>query len=132
MSGKRRAKDRGAWLPLKVLTNPGVQAMSHAEFRVLVMLTAEYNGHNNGALGVTKAQAATNGISNRTLYRALRKLEETGVITKTYPASRTPPRPTMYGLTWWALDDTKYTQSTRKPERIFRMNGNGQIGIRGA
>lgn len=107
-------------VPLKVLGQSSVIGLSHASFRVLVLLAGQYDGHNNGALGLSKTQAKSQSVSNKTLYKALAKLEEIDVIRETYPASRVPPRPTMYSLTWVKMDDTDWSQATRVPARTFR------------
>jgi len=112
---------RFARLPLTVLGHDSVKSLSHAEFRVLVLLAAEFNGRNNGALGITRKQAAENGVgSGHTLYKALRTLEERGLIAQTYPASRVPPRPTMFALTWLSHDDTQWSQSSRVASHSYR------------
>ena len=108
-------------LPLTVLDQAAVIKLSHAAFRILVLMAAQYHGGNNGALGITRSQAAVNGIgSDHTLYSALRTLEERGLIEQTYPASRVPPRPTMYALTWMSVDDTSWSRSTRIPAHTYR------------
>ncbi len=112
---------RFAKLPVKVLEHVAVTTLSHATFRIMALLTAQYHGHNNGALGITRSQAAENGIgSDHTVYDALRMLEEHGLIAETYPASRVPPRPTMYALTWVSVDDTSWSRSTRIPAHTYR------------
>lgn len=131
----RRYKPQGgrfALIPLSVLQHEAVRTLHHAEFRVLVLLSAAFNGKNNGALGLTASQAAEAGVgSDKTLYKALRTLESRGLIGQTFPASRVPPRPTMYALEWRALDDTEYSQATRIPRHDYRNwrrdpNGAGQ------
>ena len=107
-------------LPLTVLDKVAVNTLSHATKWVLVLMAAQYNGYNNGALGLSKSQAAKQNISNKTLYKALATLEERGLIEQTYPASRVPPRPTMYALTWISVDDTSWSQSTRIPSHAYR------------
>jgi hypothetical protein len=98
-----------------------VITLEHAAFRVLVLFAAQYHGGNNGALGITRDQAAQNGIgSNRTLYKSIRELELRGLIDKTYPASRVPPRPAMYALTWEAVDDTAWSRSERLATHAYR------------
>ncbi len=80
---------RFARLPCSVLDTEAVTSLSHAAFRILVLLAAQYHGGNNGALGLTRSQAAVNGIvSNNTLYRALAALEERGLVEQTYTAKR--------------------------------------------
>ena len=110
---------RFARLPLTVLGHESVITLSHAAFRVLVILAAQLTGYNNGALGLSKTQAAQQNISNRTLYRALHTLETRGLIERTYQSSRVPPRPTMFALTWIAVDDTDWSTTTRVPARTF-------------
>lgn len=117
----RRRKERFAQLPERVLESEAVTTLSHAAFRVLVLMAKQYHGHNNGALGLTAEQAREYGIGRRqTFYRALRELEEHCLIERTYHASRVPPRPTQYAVTWRQLDDTKYTQATRTPSLAWR------------
>ena len=107
-------------LPLTVLDKAAVITLHHAAFRVLVLMAAQFNGYNNGALGLSKSQASSQNISNKTLYKALATLEERGLIERTYPASRVPPRPTMYALMWIAIDDTEWSRSTRIPAHTYR------------
>jgi len=119
---KKSGGSRFSMVPCKVLANPDVTGLNHAAFRVLVLLAGQYKGSNNGALGLSKSQAEALGVSNKTLYRSLRALEAIDVIRQTYPASRVPPRPTMYALTWQSLDDTEYSRETRTPARLFRQS----------
>lgn len=118
---KSNGAGRFARVPLTVLATPAVITLEHAAFRIMVLLAAQYTGYNNGALGITRDQAAQNGIgSNRTLYGALRELEARGLLERTYHASRVPPRPTMYALTWVSVDDTEYSKSERLPTHAYR------------
>jgi hypothetical protein len=107
-------------LPVKVLTSDAARTLSHATFRVLVLLAAQYSGFNNGALGLTHKQALNNGIGSRhTLYRSLADLRNRGLIELTFPASRVPPRPSMFALTWLSTDDTEYSRRTRLASNQF-------------
>lgn len=117
---RKRGGGRFARLPVVVLEHVAVRTLSHSAFRVLVLLVAQYHGGNNGALGITPSQASTSGVGSRhTLYKSLRELEARGLIEMTYPASRTPPRPTMWAITWEAVDATDYSTSTRRAARTF-------------
>ena len=108
-------------LPLTVFNTAAVSTLSHAVFRILMLMAKEYNGANNGALGLTRSQTAENGIgSDHTLYGALRTLEKRRLIEQTYPASRVPPRPTMYALTWLPVDDTEWSRATPIPAHTYR------------
>jgi len=107
-------------LPVKVLESVAVKTLSHAPFRVLVLLAAQFGGHNNGAVGLTAKQAAESGIgSDKTFYQSLHELETRQLIHNTYPASRVPPRPAMWAITWFPLDDTKYSDKTKKPTNAY-------------
>lgn len=112
---------RFAMVPRAVLHHQAVTTLNHAAFRVLVLLAGEFNGHNNGAVGLTAGQAEANGIgSKHTFYRSLRELESRGLIETTFPASRVPPRPTMYALTWLPVDQTEYSQARRVASNAYR------------
>jgi hypothetical protein len=118
---RKTSSGRFAMIPLAVFQHVAVQTLTHAMFRVLISLAAAFNGHNNGALGVTAAQAKeSGGISRATLYGALRELESRGLIEKTFEASRVPPRPTMYALSWLAINDTDYSKATPRPSHAYR------------
>ena len=119
---KRRAGGgRFVRLPHYLLHSDAMRDLPHSAFRVLVVLTMEFNGKNNGALGLTCDQAQTYGIrSKNTLYRGFEDLERRGLIEQTYPASRVPPRPAMYALTWLPVDETKYTKPTRTSTNAFQ------------
>jgi len=118
---KGQSKGRFARLPVSVLNTPAVTTLRHAEFRVLALLAAQYDGYNNGALGLTFAQARENGISSKnTLYGALSVLLRHKLIEQTFPASRVPPRPTMYALAWCPIDDTEWSRKTSVPSHDYR------------
>lgn len=110
-----------AMIPLAVLQHVAVTSLSHAAFRVLLQLGAACNGRNNGALGITAGQAESFGVGSRnTLDRALHEIESRGLIEQTCPASRVPPRPTMWALAWLSVDDTEYSRRTRTPSHAYR------------
>ncbi|MDN5863970.1 MAG: PadR family transcriptional regulator [Gammaproteobacteria bacterium] len=121
--GRRRlTSGKFAMLPERVLESEAVRTLSHAAFRVLVLLTKAYNGRNNGALGLTVAQAKREGIgSDNTLYSALRTLEERGLIQRTASPSRVPPRPAMYLLTWQPVNDTEYSRQRNVPAHSYQQ-----------
>lgn len=118
---RRLGGERFARLPVRVLEHVAVTTLSHAAFRVLVLLAASYNGHNNGALGLTAEQAVAAGIGSRhTFYGAIAELQERRLIVRTHPASRVPPRPTMWAITWLAIDDTDYSAASSIPSHAYR------------
>ncbi len=107
-------------LPMVLLDSEAVSTLGHAPFRVMVCLAANYNGKNNGNLGLTASQVADKGISKNTFYSAVAELERRGVIERTYAASRVPPRPTKYALCWLPIDDTEYSRTTRLPSHAYK------------
>ena len=118
---KRKGVKQFALLPLELLMHQSVTSLNHGAFRVMALLAAQYRGQNNGALGLTALQAKRAGIgSDNTLYRALRALAARGLIEQTHSASRVPPRPAMYALSWQSIDDTNYSRATRVPARSYR------------
>jgi len=122
LNGRKSGAKRFAMLPLELLQHIAVKSLTHVSFRLLVFMASEFNGKNNGALGITATQAAEVGFSNRrTLYRSFKELEGRGLIVQTYPASRVPPRPTMWALTWLPLHDTRFTEATRTATHEYRL-----------
>jgi len=120
-SKHKKSGKRFAMVPQCVMESTACINLTHAAFRVLVLLAAEFNGYNNGAIGITASQARQAGIgSDKTLYRSLHELEARMLIATTHPASRVPPRPTMWKLTWLPVDDTQYTSATRTPSHAYR------------
>ena len=96
--------ERYALLPDEVLTAPAVVSLPPAAFRVLVTLTAQYNGHNNGRLSLPLSAARGYGVrSADTLHRALNELINRGLIERMHQGglglgcSR-------YSLAWRDLD----------------------------
>ena len=72
--------------------------------------------------------AAAAGIgSGHAHYRALREFEARTLIEQTYPASRVPPRPAMWALSWLPVDDTKYS-SVRRTAPLPFSHGSLQHG----
>jgi len=93
-------------LPLDVLTSAAVRTLPHAAYRVLVVIAAQYSGVHNGSLTVTRATLAEHGIRNpHMIGAALAELEARGLIVRTRPGSRIPPRSAMYALAWRPIDD---------------------------
>jgi len=111
-----------------VLDHPAVRTLNHAAFRVLVLLAAQFSGYNNGSIGLTFGQAQQAGVGSRkAFYGALKDLESRKLIQLSYAASRVPPRPTMWILTWLAVDDTAYSTGTRVAAHDYRHWNPGSL-----
>lgn len=110
MKGRDGKKGRFIMLPLSVFRSEACASLTHAYFRLMLALVADYNGHNNGALALTRPQARKSGIgSNATISKGLRELERRGLIVKTDPGMLRPPKPARFALTWQVLDKTEFT-----------------------
>jgi hypothetical protein len=95
-----------AMLSVEVLTSDAVRTLPHLAHRVLVAVAAQYHGCNNGSLSLTRRTAREYGIGNtHTLAAALRELEERGLIRRTRPGSRIPPRSAFYAVEWLRIDE---------------------------
>ena len=131
--GKSISTKRFAMLPVQLILHISVTTLDHGSFRILVLLTAEYRGKNNGAIGLTRDQAKAAGVRGKnTLYKGLKDLIERGLIEITHPASRVPPRPAMYALNWLAIDDTEYTKKSRIATHNYRNWDPAKNNFRGS
>ena len=107
----RKESGRFTMLPHVVIEHPAVTTLNPALRWVLVVLAAQHNGRNNGALALPISTAKLFGItSTNTLNRGLRALEERGLIVQTSPGSYHPPKPARYGITWKPMDHTEWSR----------------------
>jgi hypothetical protein len=101
----RQKEERFAKLPWSVLMHPSVTTLSHAAFRVLTVVAAGYHGENNGALACTDTWLRRFGmVSKDTVYRSLHELTARGLIEVTRPGIKHRRVPTLYAITWAALN----------------------------
>lgn len=105
-----------AKIPVSVLESEACRTLDHAAFKVLVCLASGYSGRNNGALAMTPRFAERFGFNSRdTLYKALRTLEEHGLILKTRQGIKMKNVFTLYAL-GWADIDSREGQPLEQPE----------------
>lgn len=102
MANHRKREDGPfAMLPDEVLKSDACRTLPHPAHRILVAIAAQYYGTNNGSLSLTRKTAAEYGIGNPyALGDGLRELEERGLIAKTRPGRRIPPRSSLFALSW--------------------------------
>lgn len=108
MSRRRRRPEVGpfAMLPVDVLTCAAVRTLPHVAHRALVAMTAQYHGGRNGSLTLTRRTAKDYGLgSPATLAASLSELEARGLILRTRPGTRVPPRSAMFAVTWRGIDE---------------------------
>jgi hypothetical protein len=114
-----------ALVPCDVLTCDAVRTLPNVALRVLVALSAQYHGSRNGSLTLTRRTAKAFGIGDaHALGASLRELEERGLIVRTRPGSRLPPRSAMFAVTWRQIDeplahDPHDAQPTLKPSNAY-------------
>lgn len=95
--------ERFAMLPESVMRSEAVATMSHPAFRVLAILLVGRSPPQNGRLCCSQTYARQFGLnSGDTLARALKELQQRGLIEVTRKVQRLKRFPTLYRVTWWA------------------------------
>lgn len=104
----QREGQRYAMLPVEVLTSAACQSLSGMEFKVLVILAAQFHGANNGSLTLPLSASRRFGIrSNDTLKRGLHTLLDRGLIELTHQGGLPPYGCSKYALCWWELNNPR-------------------------
>jgi hypothetical protein len=107
---KRKGKIDGRFtaIPHNVIFSVGFRKLSHAARALLFDIAGQYNGKNNGALvACTKYLKPLGWNSNDTITKALKQLEEGGLLIKTKQGMRPPmAQPSLYALGWLDLQIT--------------------------
>jgi hypothetical protein len=114
--GGRDKRDGGAFvaLPLAVLRSRAYIGLTFKARGLLLDLLAQYNGNNNGDLAACFKMMAPRGWrSEQTLFAARRELEAAGLIVETRAGAR-PNRPTLYAMTFYALDEQPKLEMTAR------------------
>ncbi len=119
---------RYAGIPHSVMDHPDYIATSGNAIRLLLELSKQYNGYNNGDLHAAFSVMKKRGVagSKTTLAKLLAELIGNGLIVRTREAWFGNPgsQCALYALTWQAIDDCKgkglLTKPTRAPTRNFR------------
>lgn len=109
MGGKRNSKKpdgrRFAGIPHEVLDSEAYRLLGGYAVKLLMNLTRQYNGYNNGDLAFTWAMAQKQGwASPDTLNNAKQELLTHGLICETRKGGY-PRTASLYALTWHDLDE---------------------------
>ncbi len=99
-------RDKGPFLalPHAVLDSPNYLSLSVHARSLLVDLSRQYNGNNNGDLCAAWKLMEPRGLKSRdTLWKALKELRHYGLIELTRQGGLN--RPSLYAVTWLAVDD---------------------------
>jgi hypothetical protein len=91
-------------IPRLVVESEAYQALPDWAVRVLVAVACQYNGRNNGSLGLTESNFKRLGIRAAWhVYAGLRLLEEVGLVVRTEAGGTPLQGQARYALTWRAM-----------------------------
>jgi hypothetical protein len=108
-------------LPHAVYDSPAFAALKPIDIAVLLLLIRKHNGHNNGGISLGLREIVSRcRCSMATAWRALKRLQDAGLITETYKGHLVPEigRPDV--ATRWKLTFVDETQSRNGP-KIVRL-----------
>lgn len=116
-------------LPRDMLESSAWKELSAPAVKILLAISGQYNGSNNGDLAATWGLMHERGIRSRdTLGRALGELIGAGFLQMTRQGGRSVGRgrtPTLYAITWRSIDecDRKLdVSSTKVPSNAWKKN----------
>lgn len=123
----RRSGGRFAGIPHVVMDHPDYIALCNSARSLLMELSRQYNGHNNGDLSAPFSTMRERGVvkSKTTLAKLLRDLEQRQLLIRTREWRFLNPggRCALYALTWLAIDECPgkglEVKPTRSPPRAF-------------
>ena len=109
LKSKGRAESGGfIRLPHALYDHPSFVGLSGNSAKVLLLLMRQYRGKNNGDLSASFTQAQKIGIGSKTtLAKALRELQEAGLVIRTREGYFTNPggRCALYAVAWLPIDE---------------------------
>lgn len=113
-------------IPQTVYDNPDFMSLSGSALRLLIDLSIQYNGSNNGDLTAAMSVMKKRGWkSKRGLTDAINELQEARLVIRTREGRFKPRMCALYAITWHSIDECvgKHLQvePTRTPHRKFSM-----------
>ncbi len=106
MPGEKRVKSRFVGIPYQVVNTEYFAKLSPHANKLLIDMSLQRNGRNNGALSACWTLMAKRGWKScSTLHRAVTELIGAGFIVVTRRGMKIRGRPTLYALTWDGIDD---------------------------
>lgn len=107
---RRRDTRTFAGLPHAVLQTHKYASLSSGAVKLLVDITAQYNGHNNGDLQASWSVLKQRGWRSReTLSRAIKELRDVGFIITTRQGGRN--RCSLYAVTWQPVNECRHPRT---------------------
>lgn len=103
--GKRPKKERFVGMPHTVVMSKQFCSLDAYEVKLLLDLSAQYYGRNNGNLTATFTLMAERNWAKGTLYRTLDKLLSKGFVVVTRQGWKQRGKPTLLALTWYGIDE---------------------------
>lgn len=123
--GRQSGRTSFAGIPRQVMESEDFRSLSGNAIRLLLWLSYQYKGKNNGDLSATYKLAQRWGIGAReTLVKALRELQEKNLIARTRQGKFTNPggRCSLYALNWLPVDECLgkdlEVEPTTRPKRV--------------
>ena len=108
-SQKRRRKGRFVGIPYQVVSSSNYVSLSAKAVKLIVDLSYQYNGSNNGSLSACWTLMRDRGWkSTSVLYNALKELQGRRLVVVTRRGWKQRGRPTMLALTWHGIDEAKF------------------------
>ena len=102
---RKNLNQRFGYIPRPVLLSEEFQALNYAHRHLLLCIAAQYNGHNNGHLTFTRQDGLRFGFrSEDTRCKALKRLQELGLIIKTHKGGIDVLGATRWELPWAPLN----------------------------
>jgi hypothetical protein len=91
-------------LPSRIIRSAEYVNLSHAARSLLILVAAQYTGHNNGRLVATPKYLRTLGwLSNDSTTKCLKELVDGGLLVRTRLGA-CPNKAAWYAITWRSLD----------------------------
>lgn len=122
----RKESGRFLAIPFSVIEHPDFISLSSTAIRLLIEVSKQFNGKNNGALGAGFEIMRKRGFKSKTtLAKGLRELESAEFLIRTREGRFMNPgrRCALYALPWLAIDECPgkdlEVAPTQKPPRCF-------------
>lgn len=119
--GRQSGSKSFAGIPRKVMESEDFRSLSGNAVRLLLWMSYQYKGKNNGDLAATHTLAQSWGIGGKpTLVKALKELQMRRLISMTRQGKFTNPggRCALYALTWLPVDECLGKELEIEPTRI--------------